>query len=111
MGSAQAHRGFNQSVEFIVNPGQQSQLVKALIEQIERHTCTYPGFISASVQASDDGARVLEQILWQTRQASEQAMLNAESGPQQFTAMLFQQGVRAVTFSTFQVAGTISPRV
>lgn len=111
MGSAQEHRGFNQLVEFVVNPSQQSQLVAALIEQIERHTCTYPGFIGASVEASDDGCRVLEQILWQSRQTSEQAMLNAESGSQHFTAMLFQHGVKAVTFRTFQVAGTISPRV
>jgi hypothetical protein len=111
MGSAREHCGFNQLVEFVVNPAQHGQLVAALVEQIERHTCTYPGFISASVQASDDGTRVLEQILWQSRQASEQALLNAESGHQCFTALLSKHGVRAGTFRTFQVAGIICPRV
>jgi antibiotic biosynthesis monooxygenase (ABM) superfamily enzyme len=111
MGSAEQRPAFNQLVEFVVNPDQHTQLVAALIEQIERHTCTYPGFISASVQASDDGARVLEQILWQSRQASEQALLNAEPGQQGFMAMLLKHGVRAGTFRAFQVAGSIAPRV
>ena len=102
--------GFNQLVEFVVNPAQHTQLVAALIEQIERHTCTYPGFVSASVQASDDASRVLQQIIWQSRQASEEALHNAESGSGDFTALLIRHGVSAASFRAFQVARTLHPR-
>ncbi len=103
--------GFNQLVEFVVNPAQHTQLLAALIDKIERHTCTYPGFVSASVQVSDDGSRVLEQIVWQSQQASEAALLNAQSGPGSFTALLIRHGVSAASFRAFQVARTLNRRL
>ena len=110
MGSAAERLCFNQLIEFVVSPAQQPDLMAALTEQLERYTCTYPGFISASVQASSDGSRVIEQVLWLTREASEDALLSAESGVQDFTAMLRQHCVSAVTFNTYQVCRTIKPR-
>jgi hypothetical protein len=110
MESAQEGVGFNQLIEFVVNPVQQMGLVAALTEQVERYTCTYPGFISASVQVSSDGSRVLNQILWQTRHASEEALLNAETNEQDFTAMLRQHRVTAVTFKAYDVMRMIKAR-
>lgn len=110
MASAEENLRFNQLIEFTVNPARQSALVKALTEQAERYTCTYPGFISATVQASSDGSRVFGQTLWQSRQASEEALLNAETRPQDFMAMLRRHQVSAVIFNTSLVTRTISPR-
>lgn len=101
---------FNQLIEFSVTPAQQSGLVTALTEQVERYTCTYPGFISATVQASDDGCRVLGQTLWQSRRASEEALLNAEANEQDFMTLLRRHQVSAVTFNSWQVSRTIQAR-
>lgn len=110
MASAEEKLPFNQLIEFIVNPVWQAQLVAALAEQLERYTCTYPGFISATVQASDDGCRVLTQTLWHSKHASQQALLNAESCEQDFMALLREHSVSAVNFNTFRMARTIRPR-
>jgi hypothetical protein len=110
MQSAEENPRFNQLIEFTVTPAQQSSLMTALTEQFERYTCTYPGFISASVQAGDDGCRVLGQTLWQSRRASEEALLNAEANEQDFIALLRRHQVSAVTFNTWQVTRTIPAR-
>ncbi|WP_122666366.1 antibiotic biosynthesis monooxygenase [Pseudomonas viridiflava] len=110
MQSAEENLRFNQLIEFTINPAQQSGLVTALTEQVERYTCTYPGFISATVQVSDDGCRVLGQTLWQSRRASEEALLNAEANEQDFMAMLRRYQVSAVTFTTWQVTRTLEAR-
>ncbi|MCD5974950.1 antibiotic biosynthesis monooxygenase [Pseudomonas quasicaspiana] len=101
---------FNQLIEFSVTPAQQSGLVTALTEQVERYTCTYPGFISATVQVSDDGCRVLAQTLWQSLRASEEALLNAEANEQDFMELLRLHQVSAVTFNSWQVTRTIQAR-
>lgn len=101
-----SHRLVNQLIEFTTDPRQQATLVTALLDQVERFTCTYPGFISATVQASDDGRRVLNQVLWQSRTASEEALRNAE---QDFTAFLREHRVSAVNFNAYQVLGRVTP--
>lgn len=63
-------RGFSQLVEFAVEPHHQPGLVAELAEQAERFTRTYQGFISASVQASDDGYRVLNYVQWHSKEAA-----------------------------------------
>ncbi|MDU8361495.1 antibiotic biosynthesis monooxygenase [Pseudomonas syringae group sp. J309-1] len=110
MASAEENLRFNQLIEFTVSPAQQSGLVTALTEQVERYTCTYPGFISATVQASDDGCRVLGQTLWRSRRASEEALLNAEANEQDFMTLLRRHQVSAVTFNSWQVSRTIQAR-
>lgn len=63
------NRSFTQLIEFEIEPRQQPALVTALSMQTERLAQRYDGFVSASVQASDDGRRVLSFLQWQTREA------------------------------------------
>jgi hypothetical protein len=56
-----AHLPFSQFVEFAVDPRHQAGLVDALNDRFERFTRTYPGFVCASVQVSEDRRRVLSQ--------------------------------------------------
>jgi hypothetical protein len=107
MPQSESHSRFNQLIEFAVDPRQHAALAAALVEQAERLTCTYPGFISASVQASEDGCRVLSQVLWQSRRASEQALLNAEGGEPDFAELMRRYRVTAVTFNAYEVLGQI----
>lgn len=100
-----AHHPVNQLLEFTTYPRQQPALVAALLEQVERFTCTCPGFISATVQASGDGRRVLNQVLWQSTGASEEAWRNAG---QNFTAFLREHRVTAVNFHAYEVQGGIT---
>lgn len=110
MGLAGEPLQFNQIVEFAVAARQHQQLVIALLEQAQRVTCTYPGFISATVQASEDGSRVISQVLWESRQACDAAMLGSEPGEPDLITLLTQHRVRAATFDTYQVIGRIQPR-
>lgn len=111
MGPAESSLQFNQFVEFSVDPRQQAPLVAALTDQAQRLICTFPGFISATVQASDDGTRVISQVLWQSRHASEAALLNAEPSAQDFTELLLQHRVSAVSFNALAIKSRIGPRV
>lgn len=54
-----SNRSFTQLIEFEIEPRQQAALVSALATQTEGLAQRYDGFLSASVQASDDGRRVL----------------------------------------------------
>ena len=110
MGLAEAQLQFNQIVEFAVATGQHEPLVAALLEQAQRITCTYPGFISATVQASEDGSRVISQVLWASRQACDAAMRSSEPGEPDVITLLTRHQVRAATFDTYQVMGRIQPR-
>ena len=47
-------RGFTQLIEFQINPQQQDALVAALSTQSERLAEGHDGFLSASVQVSED---------------------------------------------------------
>lgn len=48
---------YSQLVEFSVDAVQQTGLVSALVQVDEQYNCSCPGFIGASVQASEDGLR------------------------------------------------------
>lgn len=70
MQSPRNNRSFTQLMEFDIEPQWQQALVTALSEQTERLATDHQGFLSASIQASDDGRRVLNYLQWQTaRQA------------------------------------------
>lgn len=109
MAISDSHRPFSQLVEFAVAPQHQADLVAALIDQAERFTCTYPGFLSATVQASDDGCRVLNYVQWQSRQACLDAFNNAERNEQDMHGLIRQYRATSVTFGAFQVVGRIEP--
>lgn len=109
MAISDSDRPFSQWVEFAVAPHHQADLVTALIDQAERFTCTYPGFLSATVQASDDGCRVLNYVQWKDRQACVEAFRNAEQGEQDMHGLIRQYRATSVTFGTFRVMGQIEP--
>ncbi|UVE43877.1 antibiotic biosynthesis monooxygenase [Pseudomonas chlororaphis] len=101
------NRSFTQLIEFEIEPHQQSALVSALSVQTERLAQGYPGFLSGSVQASEDGRRVLNYLQWQTREAGEAAFQSFEKGEQDFWQLLRAYQAKTVTFGSFQVVRSI----
>lgn len=55
-------------VELEVEPKQQQDFIDAIGEQIERHIKHFPGFVSASFHASEDGKRVYNYAQWRSRE-------------------------------------------
>lgn len=100
---------YSQLVEFSVEPGQQPGLIAALIEVDEQFTRSCPGFIGASVQASDDGMRVLHQVVWQSRQDCEAALLNIESSVHDLNGLIRLHRVQAASFGSYQVLSQVQP--
>jgi hypothetical protein len=100
---------FSQLIEYAVDPRLQAGLIDALIERDQRFTAGFPGFIAASVQASEDGARVLHQVLWRDRPCGEQACRTAESRGPDLGQLLRRFRVRSASFASFRVAGQVTP--
>jgi heme-degrading monooxygenase HmoA len=109
MTSQDANRPFSQFVEFEVPPRQQAGLVTALIERSDRFIRTYPGFIRASVQVSEDHQRVLSHVLWQSRAACERAVENAEQGEGDFWSLIHKHGATAVIFNGYELQSEVLP--
>lgn len=107
MQSLEKNRSFTQLIEFEIEPHQQPGLVSALSEQTERLARVCSGFLSASVQASDDGRRVLNYLQWQSREAGEAAFQGFENGEQDFWKLIRAYQARTVTFGSFQVLCSI----
>jgi quinol monooxygenase YgiN len=57
---------------FTVDPDKQQQLVDTLIETTEGWVKSLPGFISASIHKSLDGARVVNYAQWKDKEAFDQ---------------------------------------
>ncbi|WP_285420541.1 antibiotic biosynthesis monooxygenase [Pseudomonas sp. efr-133-TYG-5] len=108
MHASAQNRSFSQLIEFEIEPRQQSALVSALALHSEHLAQRYPGFLSASVQASDDGRRVLSFLQWRSREAGEAALQGFESGEQDFWQLLRTHRARTVTFGAFQVLSSIA---
>ncbi|OLF52312.1 antibiotic biosynthesis monooxygenase [Pseudomonas chlororaphis] len=107
MHALEQNRSFTQLIEFEIDPHQQHGLVAALAEQTERLAQGYPGFLSASVQASDDGRRVLNYLQWRNREAGEAAFQGFEKGEQDFWKLIRAHQAKTVTFGSFQVLRSI----
>ncbi|WP_408008352.1 antibiotic biosynthesis monooxygenase family protein [Pseudalkalibacillus sp. A8] len=60
---------FTVIIEWEVDPQQQQALIDALSKQVERHFKSYPGFVSASFHASDDGQRVINYAQWLSKES------------------------------------------
>ncbi|VVN30626.1 hypothetical protein PS662_04862 [Pseudomonas fluorescens] len=103
MHASDNNRSFTQLIEFEIEPHQQDALVLALSTQTERLAQGYSGFLSASIQASDDGRRVLNYLQWQSREAGEAAFQSFESGEQDFWQLIRAHQAKTVTFGSFQV--------
>ena len=100
---SEKNRSFTQLIEFHIEPRQQSALVAALTTQSERLAVRHGGFLSASVQVSDDGRRVLNYLQWQSREEGEAAFKCFEQGGEDFWTLIRAHRATAVTFGTFQV--------
>lgn len=85
-----------------------AEIGQALAEQTERLAQGYGGFLSASVQASDDGRRVLNYLQWQSREAGEAAFRRFENGEQDFWQLILAHQAKTVTFGSFQVRSSIA---
>ncbi|MGE8187079.1 antibiotic biosynthesis monooxygenase [Pseudomonas sp. NPDC086278] len=103
MQASEKNRSFTQLIEFEIEPHQQPALVSALSVQTERLAQDFSGFLSASIQVSDDGRRVLNYLQWQSREAGEAAFQRFESGEQDFWLLLRAHQAKTVTFGSFQV--------
>ncbi|MDO7898300.1 antibiotic biosynthesis monooxygenase [Pseudomonas citrulli] len=95
------NRSFTQLMEFNIEPQWQQALVTALSRQTERLARDHQGFLRASIQASEDGRRVLNYLQWQTREAGEAAFRSIETGGQDFWGLVYR--AKAVKFGSFEV--------
>jgi hypothetical protein len=96
-------RSFTQLIEFHVEPPQQLALVAALSTQSERLAQSQEGLLSASVQISADGRRVLNYLQWQSREEGEAAFQRFEQGDEDFWMLIRTHRATAVTFGSFHV--------
>ena len=96
-------RSFTQLIEFQIEPQQQFALVAALSIQSEQLALGHGGFLSASVQVSEDGRRVLNYLQWQSREDGEAAFRRFEQGEEDFWTLIRAHQATAVTFGSFQV--------
>ena len=103
MQSLEKNRSFTQLIEFDIEPDQQHALVLALSAQTEHLAQHSQGFLSASVQASDDGRRVLNYLQWRSREDGEAAFQCFEHGEEDFWTLIRAHQATAVTFGSFQV--------
>ncbi len=107
MPSTEQNRSFTQLIQFEIEPVQLEALVSALSRQTERLARVEGGFISGTVQASDDGRRVLNALQWRSRQDGEAAFARFESGEEDFWALIRAHHAKAVSFDSFQVLRSI----
>lgn len=98
---------FSQFVEFTVDPLHVQGLATALITRTKQFTCFYPGFISAQVHVSDEGERVLMEILWSSRADGEHALELAQTVEPDLLHLARQHHASALLFSTYQAVAEV----
>lgn len=102
---------FTVLIEFKVAPEQQQPLIDRLATLVETHIEYYPGFISASFHASEDGQRVINYAQWRSREAwSEGPLGDAEVGAaiQEATQKAVAPcRAERISFNTFRVVRTV----
>ncbi|VVN02947.1 hypothetical protein PS645_03386 [Pseudomonas fluorescens] len=103
MQAFEKNRSFTQLIEFQVEPHRYQALVLALSAQTEHLAQAYAGFLSASIQVSVDGSRVLNYLHWQSREAGEAAFRRFERGEEDLWQAIHTHRARTVTFGSYQV--------
>ncbi|MHC6226428.1 antibiotic biosynthesis monooxygenase [Pseudomonas sp. X10] len=96
---------FTQMIEYEVLPGHQQALADALVlrsEQVAEHC---EGLLGVSVQASDDGCRVLQYLQWQSRREWVAAAERFMEEP--FLDLLRRHQARGVNFSAYQTVRSL----
>lgn len=97
---------FTQMIEFEVAPERQRALAQALALRSEHLARLHSGLLAASIQASDDGSRVLQYLQWQSRSAWEAAVSSFEQEP--FLQLIHQHKARGVNFNAFQTLSSLA---
>nr|WP_285864404.1 antibiotic biosynthesis monooxygenase [Pseudomonas sp. BGr12]MDL2423074.1 antibiotic biosynthesis monooxygenase [Pseudomonas sp. BGr12] len=97
---------FTQMIEFEVTPTYQHALARALAERSEELALQHAGLVGASVQASEDGSRVLQCLQWQSRRAWEAAVSSFEQEP--FLQLIQQHQAKGVNFAAFQTLSSLA---
>ncbi|MFJ4348518.1 antibiotic biosynthesis monooxygenase [Pseudomonas sp. NPDC089401] len=100
MTAAQQSLWFTQMIEYEVPSSRQAALAQALVTRSEALAMRCSGLQGVSVQASDDGSRVLQYLQWQSRQAWAQAADFFAAEP--FYDLLSQHQARGVNFASYQ---------
>lgn len=91
---------FTQMIEYEVPGKFQQALTQALVARSEELAARCEGLQGVSIQASDDGSRVLQYLQWQSRQAWAAAAVYFVGEP--FLDLLGQHQARGVNFAAYQ---------
>ncbi|BBR54834.1 MULTISPECIES: hypothetical protein [Pseudomonas] len=99
--AAQPHSlWFTQMIEYEVPAACQHALADALVVRSEELAVRCDGLLGVSIQASDDGSRVLQYLQWQSRH--EWAAAASFFVEEPFLDLLCQHQARGVNFAAFQ---------
>jgi len=96
---------FTQMIEYEVPSMCQQALAEALVARSEALAVRCEGLQGVSVQASDDGSRVLQYLQWQSRQAWAAAAVYCIEEP--FLELLGQHQARGVNFAAYQTVRSL----
>lgn len=91
---------FTQMIEYEVPGKFQQALAQALVARSEELAARCEGLQGVSIQASDDGSRVLQYLQWQSRQAWSSAAVHFVQEP--FLELLGRYQARGVNFAAYQ---------
>ncbi|WP_296231650.1 antibiotic biosynthesis monooxygenase [Pseudomonas sp. UBA4617] len=91
---------FSQLIEYEVPGVCQQALAQALVLRSEELATRCEGLQGVSIQASDDGSRVLQYLQWQSRQAWAAAAVHFVEEP--FLELLARHQARGVRFAAYQ---------
>ena len=91
---------FTQMIEYEVPASRQAALAHALVLRSEELATRCAGLQGVSIQASDDGSRVLQYLQWQSRQAWAAAAERFVEEP--FLELVRGHQARSVNFAAYQ---------
>ncbi|MGJ7548439.1 antibiotic biosynthesis monooxygenase [Pseudomonas alloputida] len=91
---------FTQMIEYEVPASRQAALAEALVTRSEELAVRCQGLQGVSIQASDDGRRVLQYLQWQSRLAWVEAADCFAEEP--FFDLLSRHQARGVNFAAYQ---------
>ena len=89
---------------FTVEPTNQQRLVDMLVEATEKTMKNVPGFVSANIHKSLDGARVVNYAQWKSREDFEAMAKNPEAQAHMKPIM----EIAKADFHLYEVADTFS---
>ncbi|WDY59746.1 antibiotic biosynthesis monooxygenase [Pseudomonas sp. PSKL.D1] len=96
---------FTQMIEYEVPAARQAALAQALVLRSEQLAARCEGLQGVSIQASDDGSRVLQYLQWHSRQAWEAAAACFVEEP--FLELLSRHHARGANFASYQAVRSL----